>query len=71
VEERDVKVRVTGYPDSDAQEHAELAWRLDEAPRQLDVDGISRPELKQPREAAGSGSERARLIETWMKRHGG
>lgn len=85
MKQRTIKIHVAGYPDSDAQERAELAWRLEHELRELDVDDISRPEIEQPAGAKGSAVEWAQLIVTmagslppllsalrdWLGRHAG
>lgn len=61
----DIKIHVAGYADSDAQERAELAGRLEEELRQLDVEDISRPQLEPRDGAKGSAFEWAQLIVTF------
>jgi hypothetical protein len=85
VTQQTIRISVDGYPDSDAQERAELAWRLEEDLRRLDVEDISRPRSEQPGGAKGSALEWAQLIVTlagslpplvsaargWVDRHPG
>jgi hypothetical protein len=65
VGERDIRIAIAGYADSDEEERAELARRLEEELRQLDVEDISRPQLEPRDGAKGSAFEWAQLIVTF------
>jgi hypothetical protein len=80
----DVRVHVAGYPDSDAQERAELATRLRADLMAHDLE-VSHPETDAPAGAKGSALEWAQLVVTlagtmpamaaalqgWLGRHHG
>jgi hypothetical protein len=59
-----VCVHVEGYADSDPEEQAELAWRLEQELRGLDAEDISRPDAESPAGAKGSAFEWAQLVVT-------
>jgi Effector Associated Constant Component 1 len=58
----EVRLHVAGYPDSDAEERAELTWRLEQELRELDVEDVSRPGCNVPAGAKGSALEWAQLV---------
>jgi hypothetical protein len=58
----EVRLQVGGFPDSDAEERAELTWSLEEEVRQLDVQQISRPAMPAPDGAKGGALEWAQLV---------
>jgi hypothetical protein len=78
-------VYVAGYPDSDSDERAELAWRLQRELLRLEVEHVSRPSGRPPAGAKGSALEWAQLVVTlggslpaliaavrgWLGRHPG
>jgi hypothetical protein len=81
-----IRLHIAGYEDSDPEEQAELAWRLEEELRQLDdADDISHPQTTAPGGAKGSGLEWAQLVvdlagslpalvgavRSWLRRHPG
>jgi hypothetical protein len=61
---REVRLQVVGYPDSDRDERAELAWRLQEELRGLDIHEVSRPSTRPPPGAKGAALDWAELIVT-------
>jgi hypothetical protein len=58
----EVRMHVEGYPDSDDEERANLAWRLEEELRGLDVEEISRPPAAAPEGAKGGALEWAQIV---------
>jgi hypothetical protein len=61
-----IRLHVGGYADSDPEERAELAWRLQRELHQLDIDNISHESAGEtPRGAKGSGVEWAQLVVTF------
>ena len=78
-------MRVAGFPDSDPEEQAELAWRLQEDLSSLDVEDVTRTSTDPPAGAKGAGLEWAQLVVTlggtlpalvaavrgWAERHPG
>lgn len=82
---QEIKVHVTGYADSDAQERGELAWELQEDLRRLSIEDVSGRPLEQPEGAKGSALDWAQLVVTlagslpplvtavraWLGRHPG
>jgi hypothetical protein len=64
VDAQSITIYVAGYEDSDAQERADLAWRLEEDLRPLPVEDVSRRKLEPPGGAKGSAFEWAELIVT-------
>lgn len=58
----EVRLYVVGYADSDPEERAELAWRLEEELRGLDVNDIRRPSGPPPAGAKGPALEWAQLV---------
>ena len=58
----ELHVHVAGYPDSDDEERAELAWRLGEEIREHGIDEVSRPAVRPPPGAKGGGLEWAQLV---------
>ena len=81
----EVRLHIEGYPDSDAEERAELAWRLEEDLRAAEVEDVSRPAADSPEGAKGGALMWAELIVTlagtipsflsavlgWTQRHPG
>ena len=61
----ELHVHVAGYPDSDDEERAELAWRLGEEIREHGIDEVSRPAVRPPAGAKGGGLEWAQLVVTF------
>lgn len=57
-----VRLHMAGYADSDREERAELAWRLEDELRDLDGAEVSRPRTEAPGGAKGSGVEWAQLV---------
>jgi len=53
---------VAGYPDSDDEERADLAWRLREEMRDRGVDDVSHPSIRPPPGAKGGAVEWAQLV---------
>jgi len=82
---QEVRLHIEGYPDSDDEERAELAWRLGQDLSDLDIDEVRRPAADAPAGAKGSTLEWAQLIVTlagtlpslvmavqaWTERHRG
>ena len=58
----EIRLQVVGYPDSDDEERADLAWRLREELRDHGVDDVSHPELRPPPGAKGGALEWAQLV---------
>ena len=58
----ELHVNVAGYPDSDDEERADLAWRLREELRDRGVDDVSHPEIRPPLGAKGGALEWAQLV---------
>jgi len=81
----ELRMQVVGYPDSDEEERAELAWRLREEIRERGIDEVSRPSVRPPPGAKGGAVEWAQLVVTlagtvppmimalqaWLGRHRG
>jgi hypothetical protein len=81
----DVRLHIDGYPDSDSEERAELAWRLEQDLRAADIENVSRPATDAPEGAKGGALAWAELIVTlagtvpsflpaflgWARRHPG
>lgn len=81
----EVRLHIDGYPDSDADERAELAWRLEEDLRAAEIDAVSRPAADAPQGAKGGALAWAELVVTlagtlppflaavlgWTQRHPG
>jgi hypothetical protein len=81
----EVRLHVAGYPDSDDEERAELAWRLREEISGGAVDDVSHPSVSAPPGAKGGALEWAQLLVTlagtlppflmavrgWLDRHRG
>ena len=61
----ELHVHVAGYPDSDDEERAELAWRLGEEIREHGIDEVARPAVRPPPGAKGGGLEWAQLVVTF------
>jgi hypothetical protein len=55
---------VGGFPDSDPEERAELAWRLQDDLIASDVGSVSRPPVAAPAGAKGGALEWAQLFVT-------
>lgn len=58
----DLRLQVLGYPDSDDEERADLAWRLREELRDHGVEDVSHPDTRPPPGAKGSALEWAQLV---------
>jgi hypothetical protein len=58
----ELHVHVAGYPDSDDEERAELAWRLREEIREHGIDDVSQPPVRPPPGAKGGALEWAQLV---------
>ena len=58
----EIRLQVLGYPDSDDEERADLAWRLREELRANGVDDVSHPETRPPPGAKGAALEWAQLV---------
>jgi hypothetical protein len=61
----ELHVHVAGYPDSDDEERAELAWRLREEIREHGIDDVSQPAVRPPPGAKGGALEWAQLVVTF------
>jgi hypothetical protein len=62
----EIRLHVGGYADSDPEERADLAWRLQQELLELDVDDVSHASAEEtPRGAKGSGVEWAQLVVTF------
>jgi Effector Associated Constant Component 1 len=61
----EIRLQVLGYPDSDDEERADLAWRLREDLRDHGVDDVSHPEMRPPPGAKGGALEWAQLVVTF------
>jgi hypothetical protein len=57
-----VRVQVAGYPDSDAEERADLAWRLREEIQEHGIDDVSHPSVESPAGSKGVGLDLAQLV---------
>jgi hypothetical protein len=61
----DVRLHVVGYADSDPEEQAELAWRLQQELTELDVEGVAHARKEEALPGAkGSAAEWAQLVVT-------
>ena len=58
----EVRLQVVGYPDSDDEERADLAWRLREDLRDQGIDDVAHPEIRPPPGAKGGALEWAQLV---------
>ena len=58
----ELRLHVAGYPDSDDEERAELAWRLREELRVHGVDDVSHPSVSAPAGAKGDALAWAQLV---------
>jgi hypothetical protein len=58
----ELRVHVAGYPDSDREERADLAWRFREELRDQGIDDVSHPSSSPPPGAKGVGLEWAELV---------
>jgi hypothetical protein len=58
----ELHVHVAGYPDSDDEERAELAWRLGEEIREHGIADVSQPSVRPPPGAKGGALEWAQLV---------
>ena len=81
----EVRLHVAGYPDSDAEERAELAAGLREELADAPADEVSHPSIRPPPGAKGGALEWAQLLVTmagtlpplimavqgWLGRHRG
>jgi hypothetical protein len=82
----EARLHITGYPDSDPEEQAELSYRLQAELRELVVvEDVSAPRTHAPVGAKGDGLEWAQLVVTfagtlppliaavrgWLSRHAG
>lgn len=63
----EVRLHIGGYADSDAQERADLAWRLESElrDRDLDLETVDRPSARLPAGAKGTALEWAQLVVTF------
>ena len=61
----EVRVQVAGYPDSDDEERADLAWRLREEIREHGIDDVSHPSVPAPEGSKGGALEWAQLVVTF------
>jgi hypothetical protein len=59
---KDVRIHVAGFPDSDLEERAELAWELLAELRELDAYDVRRPPASAPPGAKGDALEWAELV---------
>lgn len=60
----EVRLRVAGFSDSDSEEQAELAWRLQDELSSLDVEDVTRVPTAPPAGAKGAALEWAQLVVT-------
>jgi Effector Associated Constant Component 1 len=60
----EIRLHIGGYPDSDAEERADLAWRLREEMLGLGVDKVAHPSTQPPPGAKGGAVEWAQLVVT-------
>jgi Effector Associated Constant Component 1 len=58
----EVLLQVSGYPDSDDEERADLAWRLREEIRDHGIDDVSHPTVRPPPGSKGGALEWAQLV---------
>ena len=58
----EVRVQVAGYPDSDGEERADLAWRLREEIQEHGIDDVSHPSVASPAGSKGAGLDLAQLV---------
>jgi hypothetical protein len=58
----ELRLHVRGYPDSDDEERADLAWRLREDLRDHGLDHVSHPSIPGPAGAKGAALEWAQLV---------
>lgn len=79
----ELRLQVVGYPDSDDEERADLAWRLREELRERGIDDVAHPEIRPPPGAKGGALEWAQLavsvagtvpplimaLQAWLGRH--
>jgi Effector Associated Constant Component 1 len=61
----EVRVHMVGYPDSDAEERADLASTLREEIRERGIDDVAHPSGQAPPGAKGSALEWAQLVITF------
>jgi membrane-associated two-gene conflict system component 1 (EACC1) len=61
----ELQIHVAGYPDSDDEERAELAWRLREEIREYGVDDVSQPSVRPPPGSKGGALDWAQLVVTF------
>jgi len=60
----EIRLHIGGYPDSDGEERADLAWRLMEEMREHGVDKVSHPSTQPPPGAKGGAVEWAQVVVT-------
>jgi Effector Associated Constant Component 1 len=60
----EVRLHVVGYPDSDEDERADLASRLEDEIREHGIDDVAHPQGRPPPGAKGSALEWAQLVVT-------
>jgi hypothetical protein len=60
----EIRLQVVGFPDSDDEERADLAWRLREEMLDRGVDDVSHPSIPAPAGAKGGAVEWAQLVVT-------
>lgn len=58
----ELRLNVAGYPDSDDEERADLAWRLERELREHGVDEVAHPAIRPPPGAKGGALEWAQLV---------
>ena len=62
----EIRLHVVGFPDSDDEERADLAWRLREEILDRGAGDVSHPSLESPAGAKGGAVEWAQLIVTMV-----
>lgn len=60
----EIRLQVVGYPDSDDEERAELAWRLRQELREHGVVDAAHPSIRPPPGAKGAALDWAQLVVT-------
>jgi hypothetical protein len=60
----EVRLHVVGYPDSDEEERADLASRLEDEIREHGIDDVAHPRGRPPPGSKGSALEWAQLVVT-------
>jgi membrane-associated two-gene conflict system component 1 (EACC1) len=61
----EVRMHVAGYPDSDDEERADLAWRLRQEIQEHGIDEVSHPSLEAPPGSKGGAIDLAQLVVTF------